>query len=369
MLAAIAAGMFGRLILAWFSIGTNDAITWRMEAMGIVERGLFDAYERYHDLNHPPLSPLWWAGALRVSQATGASFEFVIKLPAILADASTCILLWRICSPLVSLLFACSPVAILVSGYHCNTDSIYAFLCLLSAYFASQRKMTLSGVALAAGINIKLVPILLIPPLLASCRDRKDLARFAAGLSLGVVPFIPVLIFAGDAFARDVLSYTPQFNRWGLPFLLYEMHQRGFHADFALSMMKVYYFNGRYTILAAVVVLSVVAWRSARWSPYELCAVSLAIFLILTPGFGVQYTVSVLPLLLVVSTWWGGLYSLVAGAFLLVVYWINWTGTFPMFSFFDGPFPMPAALVGVLAWGVLVAFVAWMLTGKRLSAA
>ena len=71
----IIAAFVARLLLAWYSIGSNDAVTFRMEAISINEHGLLDAYRRFFDLNHPPLSPLWWSAAQRMAEASGASFE------------------------------------------------------------------------------------------------------------------------------------------------------------------------------------------------------------------------------------------------------------------------------------------------------
>jgi hypothetical protein len=95
-----------------------------------------------------------------------------------------------------------------------------------------------------------------------------------------------------------------------------------------------------------------------RFSTYDRAALGLTIFLILTPGFGVQYTAILGPVLLAASQRWGAAWAVVAGLFLLVVYATFLTGEFPLYSYFDSPFRPPAAVVGFAAWAVLAAF-AW----------
>ena len=87
-----------------------------------------------------------------------------------------------------------------------------------------------------------------------------------------------------------------------------------------------------------------------RWNLYEVAAVTLAIFLVFTPGFGVQYTVLVLPLLFAARPRLANVYGLLAGLFLLVVYWAQWPGRWPPDSQFKGMFPWPSPLWGLAAW-------------------
>ena len=363
--ALVAAGFVARLVLAWYSIGTNDAGAWRKFAAGVDAHGLIDAYARFPSLNHPPLPALWAAGALRVSRASGLSFEFVFKLPAILADVGSCLVLARIWSArrggarsgwIAALLMAWNPAAILVGACHCNTDNVYAFLCLLACYFADRRNLFAAGAALAAAINVKLIPVLLVLPLLSLCRDRRDVWQFLNGLHVGIYPFIPILIGAAEPFARNALGYNPQANRWGVGFALYELYLHEPTRRLALDAMRFYFDTGRWFILAAVALLSFFSWRRRAWDAYQLGALALSIFLTLTPGFGLQYAVIAAPLLLAASLRWGAAYGLIAGVFIFTAYATVWTGTVPFYSFFDGPFSRAAALTGAITWAILVVY-------------
>jgi Gpi18-like mannosyltransferase len=354
-----------RIVLAWFSTGTNDAGTWLRFANRITSHGLFNAYFSLPSLNHPPLPALWSAAALKLSQASDVHFEFIFKLPAILADASACVILYLIFAQrhgrragwIAAAAYACNPVAILVGAYHCNTDNIYAMFCLLAAWFIARGRPLTSGLSLAAAINVKLIPVLLVPALLSMCRTRREAVRFILGLSIGVIPFIPLLIAVGPQFARNALAYNSLANRWGIGFFLYEMYHQPPFRTFAYEAMRFYFENGRWFILAAVALVSFFSFRRRAWDAYEVGAIALAIFLILAPGFGLQYTVAIAPLLLAASLAAGALYGLLAGLLLAFAYVATWTGNVPLASFFDGPWPMPGPLFGLLAWWVLIVYV------------
>jgi hypothetical protein len=110
---------------------------------------------------------------------------------------------------------------------------------------------------------------------------------------------------------------------------------------------------GRYLILALVAAFAVAAARLKRWDRYEVGAVTYAVFLVFAPGFGVQYTAVVVPLLVAAVPRLAAVYATAAGVFLFAAYLIFWDGNFPLGSDFRGYLPQEAAAIGVAAWGVL----------------
>jgi Gpi18-like mannosyltransferase len=367
----IVIGFVARVALAWYSIGTNDAGAWERFARGVDARGLRDAYARFPSLNHPPLPVLWAGSALGLARGTGAPFAFVFKLPAVLADAASCAILASVVAArrgrragwAAAVAMALSPAAILVGAYHCNTDNVYAMLCLLACALLDRGRSFGAGTALAAAVNVKLIPVLLIPPLLAICRTRRDAQRFLAGCALGAIPLLIAWIDIGPAFAQHVLAYSPRTNRWGIAFVLYELYLNEPTRRVALDLMRFYFEAGRWFILAAVAMLSFFAWRRRTWDAYELGALTLSIFLLLTPGFGLQYVVVLVPLLLAVNVTAGTIYGLISGAFLAAAYASVWTGTVPLYSFFDGPIARSAAVLGAAAWLMLAWYTVRALAG------
>jgi hypothetical protein len=87
------------------------------------------------------------------------------------------------------------------------------------------------------------------------------------------------------------------------------------------------------------------------------CAVGACLFLILAPGFGVQYVAFVTPLLCMVDLGAAIRWGVASGLFIGFVYWrfvVSWN---PIESIFSSGFPAPAPVLGAIAWVVLLEFV------------
>ena len=335
LVALIAAGLGLRVLLAAGTLGTNDAaLFWNFGHL-VGGQGLFEAYRQHAELNHPPIPALWAAAAVRLTALAGGDlhlFCVLFKLPMLLAEAGSIYLLWRIGSARagasgdrraglrIAAVYAWALAPILVSGYHGNTDPVYAFLSLLAVYLlADRRRPLLAGLALGAAINVKLVPVVLIPPLLLSLRSWREAAAFVGGLAVCVLPFVPVFVAVGPDFYRNALAYNPKPDRWGpmLPLLW----NRELPLDPAVDRVVLFYqANGRYLILGLVAAWAVLARRSGARDAYELAAVPYALFLALAPGFGAQYTAIVAPLLVAARPRVGLAYATLAGLCLLVLY-------------------------------------------------
>ena len=371
----IGVGVIARLVLAVVSIGSNDAAAWHRFGEEINQYGLLRTYQD-PDFNHPPIPAYWAAAAIKIvgpgdNLGDVWIFSVVFKLPAILADCAAVYLLWRIWRQrigrpgalVVAALFACSLDAILVSGYHCNTDSVFVMLCLLAVYLMEDRGRALwSGLALGAAINVKIIPVLLLPPMLLSFRRWRDLAGFVAGLAPWVLPFLPPLLWAHKHFAENALSYNSVLDRWGINFFVL-FGRSAFNPRAPGGHFAIWYYNyARYLIMATVGLWAVVARLLGRWGRYELAAVTFAIFLVLTPGFGVQYTVLVGLLLFAVRVDLAAAYALVAGLFLAAVYAAFGIGGVPLYSEWRSLIPPGPAFLGVMTWLLLVYFivVAWV---------
>lgn len=360
MLLAIAVGTLLRLLIAMISDGTNDFRIWVAIATEVSEKGLFGAYRAMQEMNHPPLAVLWSVFALKF----GTWFSLLIKLPAIIGDALSIALLGKIwlergnlpAARAAMFAMALSPIAILVSGFHCNTDNLYAFLSLLAMYWLGMKQQFfLGGLALGAAINVKLIPILLIPVAFAICRNTRQFAHVFLGLAIWVVPFVPIVIWAWDGMREHMLKYEPVIGRWGVPYILFNIQTHQRFETTANAIMLQYVWLGRWIILASSAALSLIAWSGRRWNAFELGTMIYCSFLIFAPGFGYQYLVVVVPLLLAVSISRSWAYGLLGGAFLLLMYWAYLESyQIPLLTTFPGAGPAPGATLGLLAWGVLV---------------
>jgi Glycosyltransferase family 87 len=359
-------GFVARLAVAILTYGSNDMDTWTRFAVLIRQHGTLWLYEHDHEFNHPPL-PGYLAAIMNwLSTVISVRFSICFKLPLIGFEIASAVVLWRIwykrggerAAALSLLAFGWGLDGILVSSYHGNTDCIYAFFCLLSAYLIEEKGADfVGGLALGAAINVKLIPVLLIAPYLGRYRDWRKAARFIGGLAVAAIPYIPVLIVQGRRFYENAIVYNSVLDAWGINMFLLDLRWTRLAPE-GSEATNIYRMAGRDLILLSVALLGVLATRTDRWNRYQLGAMTMGLFLVLTPGFGVQYTVGVVPLLFAASLPVGALYSTLAGLFIGLVYFFFWTGSSVPASNFHGAFAPPAALFGLLAWWTLVCFIA-----------
>lgn len=247
--------------------------------------------------------------------------------------------------------------AILVSGYHGNSDSAYAALSLLAVFMMEHRRNPFaSGASLALALNVKLMPVFLVVPLLVRSRSWRDALRFVLGLSLGVIPYLPYLVTSHHQMYRNMIDYNSLQDEWGLvAFMNYAMHGR-FAAE-ALRLRDWYVPMGRLVIGGAVVAMSFMSLSRQRWTSYDAGALTWALFLIFTPGFGIQYSVCIVPLLFSANLERAVMYSMTVGAFLLVMYTPGLQWVIPLQGPVRDPYAPLAVLFGLLGWASLVRFV------------
>lgn len=393
-LCLVVAGIALRLFISWISIGTNDARTFEMYADRFLERGLLRTYATSGPyFNHPPVGMEIIMLAGWISNHTGLRFPFVYRLGPIAADIGICMLLWKIlyrrggekAAWLVATAYAWCLDAILISGYHNNADAMYVFFALLAVYFVEERRRFFwAGLALGAGINIKLIPFLLFFPLFTFCRTRQHITRFIGGLAIMSLPFVMPLLFTHGKFLKHVIGYNSETNLWGFTFLTYLLvpgvdpslnvdldpsHAAG-HAP---PLLLWYITHCKYFILSGAVLLSGFAWRQRRlrrpgWNAYELSFLTLALFHIITPNYAVQYTAAPIPFLMLVNMAAGTLYGFTIGLMSLSIYYLyGLAGSYPVESYFSSSFwPIESAWMGLFAWIMLICITCRTLRLRRI---
>src|SRR5436853_7622070 len=140
-----------KLAIAYNTIGTNDAVVFYGFAKVLNEHGLEWTYQHSRYFNHPPLTAYFLRGIFLLTerpavQTLGIHFPFLLRFPGVVADFLTVLVLLQfrklhrpsqnpspartfgvaaIAIPTWALaLFAMSPVSLMVSGFHGNTDSV-----------------------------------------------------------------------------------------------------------------------------------------------------------------------------------------------------------------------------------------------------
>jgi len=365
-----------RVALAAVSIGTNDAFTFVHFAREVRHVGVVRLYGVDGGFNHPPLIG-WWAALLMRLIAPALPpdvgcppqvawlFCFLFKLPMIAGDGLAVWLLWLHWTPMLGRLkaagvaaaFAWSLDAILLSGFHGNTDPIYVMNCLAAVYLMESRgAFFCAGLALAAAINTKIIPVLLIFPLLLSCRRGQEARALLYGLAVGAIPFLPVVCRDFPSFYDNALAYNSMVDRWGIEFFLLLARDIPQISHSAGRAVFGYYWLGRYVLFALIAAWAVAARMRQQWDRYELAAVTMALFAVFTPGFGVQYTAAAGLLMFAVRPRLAAAYALVAGAFLLKLYASRCDLSLPLTAGFNGSLTLTESLFGLPVWGLLVYF-------------
>lgn len=364
--AAAAAAVAVRVAVVLLSTGSNDIYIWFDFVVWIRDQGLIETYRGVQWFNHPPLMGLYARLAGEVSLWAGAFFPWVFKVGPVAADLGAAALLWRfwrrrgrseVGAAAIACAYLWSPIAILIAAFHGNTDSILAAAMLAAAITAvGGRSPFVAGLALGAAINVKIVAVFLIPPLWAQQRGRRGFIRYGAGLAVAALPFVPVLLMAGREFYRNAIAYNSNLEHWGVQLLLLQGERMRHLADLAVAAADAYSAAGRWLILGASFAVAAVARRGARLDAVEAGALTMVGFLVLTPGFGIQYAVWVVPLLFAVAPRAAVAYSLVGGAFAFGVYLSYWNGMWPARSEFVGRYAMAPSLFGFWAWLILLTF-------------
>src|SRR2546421_11494150 len=163
-----------KLAIAYNTIGTNDAVFFYGFAKVLSEHGLEWTYQHSRYFNHPPLTAYYLRGIFALTeqpwcQDLGIHFPFLLRLPGIIADFFVVLILLQfrkidIQIPTWALaLFALSPVSVMVSGFHGNTDPVMVFLLVCAVWMCLRNRPILAGLFFALSCQIKIVPLLFFP--------------------------------------------------------------------------------------------------------------------------------------------------------------------------------------------------------------
>ncbi|HJX91163.1 MAG TPA: glycosyltransferase 87 family protein [Pyrinomonadaceae bacterium] len=341
IIAATALAVFMKLYLALTTLGTNDVLTWQSFLNNIREFGGIGTYQRPGVFGDPYNHPPFMIHVLRVlgflSDITPLPFQFWIRLPAIIADVGSVWLLLKLKTPwLMLLLFCLCPAAILISGFHGNTDPVMVFLLLLSVYaFERFSSDWLAGLAFGMALNIKIVPLIFIPAIFFYLSNMKRrVVFFAVALAILFVASLPYIMIDPILIGHKMLGYGSTYNRWGWPLLLnfiFLPRSTLPLIDYDSAILHRFLFGySKYMISVFVVVISWFMNRRNANKPSLFFQYGLifSLFLTLTPGFGVQYLAWLIPFVIALGESRTIFYYASSGAYLFAIYEFWSDGTF-----------------------------------------
>ena len=353
-----------KLLLAARTFGTKDMLHWADFLAGVRAAGPVGIYRltfAYSFYNHPPLMGyvLWVVNGLRDA---GVSDNFTIRALASLCDVGSAFVLLALLRrrrPLIqavsaAALLAVSPLLLLVSGFHGNTDPDFVFLTMLGLYLLVDRRLPLyAGMAFALAIGVKIVPMVVLPAVAVYAwkRGGRCLVLLAAGfLVIFALSWGPALLTEYQPVKAHVLGYTGNgYSLWGIMQIGHWLGDPGWVAVLGGP--------GRIGLVAVCAVLPAVAvaFRSAAILP--AVAWSLLVFLAFATTFGVQYLVWPVAVAYLVNVRWATAYSFSAGIMLAVIY-NRWSGGLPWQYANPTVFTIGEKIGLVVPWLVLLVLIA-----------
>jgi hypothetical protein len=342
--AAVALGLALRFWLTATTFGTSDVIyktTWAH----LAERfGVANAYAHSPFMNDPPLAVAASVLLDRHAIAFGDLFRFVQTLADLVSLACLALLAKRE----TALAYFLSPAAIMISGFHCNSDpSMIAFV-LLAALLLARGRYASSGAVLALATGVKVVPLLLLPVFLIAAR--KHAARFGAAWTamMALLFGVPAAI-GGIAVLRNTFLYKSVGNWWGVISML--------HFAGATNAERFFRAMNTIVVLAAVAAITLLFARN-RITLLAACGLVFTALLVLGAGFGVQYLLWPLAFLPFFAPRLIRFAVHASTALFLFTVYTHWSGGLPwFFANSDTPDATTTALV-VFGWVVWLALAA-----------
>ncbi len=339
LVALVALAFVTKVLLALFTLGSFDTLTWQRDLQLIHAHGVPALYRdgiSYFSpegrllIEQPFIHPPFIIHALHawesLANSTQLPLRFWMRLSCALADVASLMLLGGILRRagvervLERLCFvAICPASILISGFHGNTDPIMMTFVLASIYFLESRRAPgAAGVSFGMALNFKLAAFMFAPALLLYLPGiRRKFALVGAAAATFLAASMPYLVQEPRLILTRIGEYKSQFGPWGIGRLCASLvHDGGLG-----PVCDAYATQGRVVVMLLITTAAI--WATLRKSMPSLflqCGLAAFILLALTPGFGVQYLAWLIPFTALLSRWPAVLYHIVSGAFLLAYY-------------------------------------------------
>mgnify|MGYP000023415243 CR=1 FL=1 len=234
---------------------------------------------------------------------------FLIKLPIIISDIFAGILVYRIAvklgfdekrSLLVMGIWLFNPITYFISTIWGMFDSIAVLFMLISMKYILDEKYIRSAIAAGMGIAVKILPALILLPTLAHLlkSGKLDLRNFILKI---VLPVAAVFLTISTPFLTTPIEY---FNA----LFHHTKSVGGFTYWIAVSTL-VNLSSFWYIPFIAFLIITIYIYRKIgigldndRY--IDACASTVAVFLATSPKVNIQYTLTLIPLLLLSKSFW-----------------------------------------------------------------
>ncbi len=334
-----------KLAIAFSTLGSNDIGSFYGFAGALSRGGLLQLYTQDISFNHSPLVAYYLRlifdlAHLPFFEQHSITFPFLLRLPGILSDAIVVLLLarWqgRLGLPSWALvLFALSPVSIMVSGFHGNADSVMVLFLVLAATMCLWRAPALCGLALAISCQMKIIPLFLFPIFACYWFSRGKLGRFSLPFALTVLILcLQPLLQDPIPWLRNVVFYGGFFGGWGITYLLHLTGRPEFGVVDFYGLPGAELLVMKFLKVLIVACALGIAWHRRNSTAEQLFhSVGLAwiIFFVFSPAVAPQYLVWLIPFILVLSPALGTAF-IISGSVALGVFYQTTADRFPWYA-------------------------------------
>ena len=363
LIVALVAMTVFKVLWAMNSLGSVDTVLFFTFARGIEKFGFINLYAIDVRFNHTPLTAGFASLLCRISAKDPLVFATLLRLVCIAADVAVVASLLRWRAKLGNrpawwalILFAASPVSLMVSGFHGNVDPIMIAVLFFAVVAAAHEKPILCGLLFGLASNVKIVPIVLAPVFIFFWLARSGAWRFAvASGTVMLAGWSWPLLMCPREYIHNVFGYGSTWGVWGITYLFHLSGSPDMQTiDFkGLSAAQ----NLIATVLKCVLIggIALVGWLRRKAAPSEFAAtlgIAWLVFFAFAPGVGVQYMVWAAPFLLLLSARSYAVITAASTVFLFAFYQSTSETPFP----WDFAIPLGPETPLWSAWGT----VAWL---------
>ena len=298
-----------RLLFVLIATDNIDVQNYRRVADQLAEQGIYAIYVQTPGIY--PYPPVWmWAEMIGVwlADLIGGSYSFWVRAPIVLADVLIVGILaaWqtkgrRPAGLRAALFYAVNPVAILVTCLHGQFDAIPISFLLMAAYWLLLHdRIWYTGWALAVAVAVKGFPVLMLPSF-AACKQRGRDRLIIVGLAFVtlLLLLLPYAVRSPAAILHELFGYRGA-ALLGLLVPVRSVYVPLLHSSFPVPLTEQILSASTYLFLLAYLAYTWWMWRRGAVLLLDIIGV-FALFYVLYAGIAPQYTLWVLPFLLLAN--------------------------------------------------------------------
>lgn len=339
---------------------------------GTLKLDYYQSY-KYDRPNHTPFVPLSAYFIYKLSQMTKIPFDMLFQLPSIISTFAIGLLLFSFMRYKkkkdneiykILALYLYNPMTLMISGYHGIFDN-FSIVFLVIYYIYLEKNSTVNPLShLVYGISIVVKQVTIFPLVYFLIKQKKFLQKVIFVL-FSTVPFLLLVFYFGnfsfgDAIKgvltgsgqKSIFSYSGVWHLWS--YSRVEAHL----TTSIFKLPKIHgFFMKVYPLMVVLMffIMLIYFYRNKNIGYLDGIILSYLFFYVMSPGFGVQYLIWILPFAVLKPNNFYYIYSAIGSLLALFFYYGDYN---------DYPFireVLGFSIVGEILWVVIVVWFIWYL--------